>query len=436
MLIRFRVSNFLSFKDEVEVSMIPGKARKHPNHIVSTGAGRNDLSLLRASVFYGANASGKSNLIKALSFAKFLVENGVDAKSSIPVKKFKLDRSCSDLPSKFEFEIRVGDVNYLYGFEVNPEAVVSEWLFLLRRTAPIKIFERKLLPENETAVEFGKIPYKSEEDRANLKFVARGTRPNQLFLRESIDRNVKYFEQVYNWFAKTLVIIFPHTRGEVEFDATKHSSSQMTNYLSQFGTGVCGFGLQSTLTDGEIPKALLDDLGTDMEKGGAIVLIDPNAQRYLIKKEDTGDLSISKLLLKHKNIRTGEDVLFEAKEESDGTMRLMDLVGILSKDTEGNHVYVIDELDRSLHPNLCLELMRQFLARDGKDQLLVTTHESSLLNLDVLRRDEIWFTEKNAEGASTAYSLEEFAPRYDKDVQKGYLLGRFGAIPLLDKKFR
>jgi AAA15 family ATPase/GTPase len=140
-------------------------------------------------------------------------------------------------------------------------------------------------------------------------------------------------------------------------------------------------------------------------------------------------------MLKHKMVDCNDDVLFDTAEESDGTIRLMDLLPIVTKPEEDeSKVYVIDELDRSLHPNLCYLFIQDFLAKSGKNQLIVTTHESNLLTFDLLRRDEIWFVEKDQGGATALYSLEEYAPRYDKDIQKGYLLGRFGAIPIIGKK--
>ena len=158
-------------------------------------------------------------------------------------------------------------------------------------------------------------------------------------------------------------------------------------------------------------------------------------RRYRVIKNEHQELELSKLMLKHHMGDSDEEVSLDIEEESDGTVRLMDLIPILTLGEGESRVFVIDELDRSLHPNLCYKLIELFLARPAPtSQVIVTTHETNLLDLALLRRDAIWFVEKDQGGASHTYSLEEFTPRYDKDIQKGYLLGRFGAIPFVGKQ--
>jgi hypothetical protein len=139
-------------------------------------------------------------------------------------------------------------------------------------------------------------------------------------------------------------------------------------------------------------------------------------------------------MLKHKMLDCNEVALMDMSEESDGTLRLLDLAPILTLPEQRTRVFVVDELDRSLHPSLCYDLIERFFQQPGSSQLIVTTHEINILTFDLMRRDEIWFVEKNEQGMSKMYSLEEFTPRYDKDIRRGYLLGRFGAIPLIDRK--
>lgn len=433
MLIRFRVSNFLSFKDEVEFSMIPGRTKQHPNHVISGGSGRNDTDLLRAGVVYGANASGKSNLVRALGFAKRFVLRGVQARKSIPVRSFKLDSNLLNQPSRFEFEIRSHGKDFLYGFEIHRDQVHSEWLHLIKKTTTTSLFERKTDSKKKTTVIFGNIEFDDKKDAEFLKFVARGTRYNQLFLTESIDREVKYFEDVYEWF-ENLAVIYPESRYDLDLDITSESTKAMVDYLKNVGTGVCGFDLQSISIESELPKELIEDVTKNLKEGEQTsVMESARGQRYLLAKNKQGELSATKFMLRHKMVDCNDEVLFDTYEESDGTIRLMDLLPIVTSPTENQKVYVIDELDRSLHPSLCYQLIKDFLAKSSNSQMIVTTHESNLLTFDLLRRDEIWFVEKN-QGATALYSMEEFTPRYDKDVQKGYLLGRFGAIPIIGKK--
>jgi AAA15 family ATPase/GTPase len=439
MLIRFRVSNFLSFNQQVELSMIPGKTRQHLEQIVSSGKGRNDIDILKAALVYGANASGKSNLVKAISFAKDLITGGTKARQTIPTRPFKLDSKKVNEPSKFEFEFRQGDTNYLYGFELNAQRIISEWLYEIKKTTEEMLFDRSLSAEEKTVVAFGSAIQK--KDKEFLEFVARGTRPNQLFLTESIDRNVEYFKAVFNWFAETLIIIFPGTRFAISpyVAEGKLLANQVVEYLEKFDTGVCGFQLVPVETKEVFPSDLLAKLETNIkpgERGAVLFVLANNANMpvtsYVVEKEAGGELKTSKLMFKHMMGNCGEQTLFEMDEESDGTIRLIDLIPILNDPGENSRVYLIDEFDRSLHPDLSHNLIKFFLQNiNSHSQVIATTHEATLLDLELIRRDEVWFVQKDKTGASSLYSLEEFSPRYDKEIEKGYLLGRYGATPFI-----
>jgi AAA15 family ATPase/GTPase len=439
MLIRFRVSNFLSFNETIELSLIPGKTRQHPEQIISGGSGRNDIDILKAALVYGANASGKSNLIKAIHFAKDLITTGTKPKQSIAARPFKLDPARLSQPIKFEFEFRQRDTNYLYGFELNSQKILSEWLYEIKKTTEEMLFERASNGDEKTEVTFGSLIKKKDEEF--LKFVARGTRPNQLFLTESVDRNVDYFKAVFDWFAETLVIIFPGTRFAITPFVAERTTlvNQVVEYLKKFDTGVSGFELVLVEARDVFSAELFSKLMEDVKPGEHAAILSVAADHfnqpyasYVVEKDESGGLKASKLMLKHKMGELGEQALFDMDEESDGTIRLMDLIPILNDPREQQRVYLIDELDRSLHPNLSHDLIQFFLQDAGsRSQIIATTHEAALLDLNLLRRDEIWFIQKDKNGASSLYSLEEFSPRYDKDIEKGYLLGRFGAIPLI-----
>ncbi len=363
---------------------------------------------------------------------------GVKARQAVGVRPFKLDRACASQPARFEFEFRHQSRNYWYGFEVDASKVHSEWLYELKKTTQALIFERTTPNGDETRVEFGSLPVSSKKERDFLDFVARGTRPNQLFLRESIERNARLLDEIYQWFEKVLVIIFPETHYELNLDVQAEKTQAIVQYLQEFDTGVSGFSLQPIIPESEIPPAILQEITGQLQSGGALhfmSIFQTSPNRYLVSKDEHQELVVFKLMLKHRMLDSDNEALFDVEEESDGTVRLMDLIPILLLGGQENRVFVIDELDRSLHPNLCYRLIEKFLSQSNPNsQVIVTTHETNLLDLELLRRDEIWFIEKDEHGASHAYSLEEFAPRYDKDIQKGYLSGRFGAIPFLGKQ--
>lgn len=434
MLIRFSVANFRSFDHETELSMVKGLQRKHPGHIIKAAkSGGSDL--LRAAVVYGANAAGKSNLVGAIEFAQKLIVDGTAPGNRIPVVPFKLREEAASKPGHFEFELRVGTDEYVYGFEVSAAMVESEWLYKVVGGTEQMLFERTT-KEGKASVAFGPRALK-KDDQAFAKHVARGTRGNQLYLSECRRQESALFKDVYEWFSTSLVVIFPNSRF---VSLEKHTSNKdfrrrLTHWLSAFDTGIEDIETQEVALDSEqldisdeVKERIAEDIGTDK----AVMLTDGRGKRFRITSNKDGTLSVTKIVTRHQS--TGDSrIRFEMDEESDGTQRLFDLVPALAGATSGDTVLFIDELDRSLHPALSRRFISAFLERkrNAVGQLVVTTHESSLLDLDLLRRDEIWFVEKDSSGASTLYSLEEFAPRYDRDVRRGYLQGRFGAIPIL-----
>lgn len=437
MLIRFHVSNFLSFDEEVELSMIPGRVRDHPGHIVE-GGGRHNIDILRSAIIYGANASGKSNLVKAMAFAKRLIVEGTKAKEPIPRTYFKLKKESQTEPSKFEFEFKVAERCYIYGFELDQKRIYEEWLYEIRKTTETKLFERATGISGETNVEFGTaVKFETEKEKDFFDFVAMGTRPNQLFLTESLERDVKFFDTFHSWFREKLIIISPTSEFMhlLTIGTDLDLAELLTNYLEQLGTGICGFELSEIDIEKELHDELLDILLKSFQEKGLdeknnTVLSGPDAL-YLIEMADE-ELKAKKLMLRHQMADTGQEILFDMHEESDGTRRLLDLLPGLVNPNQENKVFVVDELDRSLHPALSYKLVKLFLGSGmPESQLIATTHESQLLDLDLLRRDEIWFVEKDHTGASDLYSLEKYKPRKDKKIEKGYMAGRYGAVPIL-----
>lgn len=437
MLMRFRVTNFLSFKDEVELSMIPGKTRQHPNHIISGGKSRHSVDILRGAVIYGANASGKSNLIKALDFARDLILEGTKARQTIKVIPFKLDRESNQNPSRFEFEFRAKGKDYLYGFEVTTEKVTAEWLYELKLTTQEPLFERRTSSQGQTNVDFGRIKFEKKKDREFLDFVAMGTRPNQLFLTESMEKNIILFEPVFLWFFHSLVIIFPESRFGISEKSAK-DIELLSQFLEKLDTGISGIELRQVSSekfDKKLQQQILEEFIKNGDEDRRIALFGPRGERLFFSQTEAGEVIAQELVFRHRIIDSKDEITFDADEESDGSIRLMDLIPVLYMGNDSERVFIIDELDRSLHENLCYKLMELFFQRQNTlTQIVVTTHETNLLNFDLLRRDEIWFVDRDRQGSTKLYSLEEFSPRYDRDIQKGYLLGRFGAIPVVEKK--
>jgi len=440
MLIRVFAENILSFDSEIEFSLIPGKGSTKPEH-VARNENRDDIPVLKTGILYGANASGKSNLIKVVSLVKSMATRSLSSKAKeIPMEFFKLGSKVGG-NSKIELEIKIANNSYAYGVRFDKKKIHEEWLYQINKRSEKKIFERKSLKDS-TIVEFENVKFKNKEDEQFAHFVGRGTKENKSFLKEAMDRNLKFIDQineVYDWFDNKLNVFFPRTRFrgmEFQLDSDKDLSQSVAKFMKYFNTGVSN--LLKTEVDPEkdikdIPQEMIVETLNELEEGKrALIASEDNRVSYAFEKDKKGNVKAYKLITTHRNSE-GKDVEFEIDEESDGTRRLIDFIPMLVDIMKNDSVYLIDEIDRSMHPILTRGILEYFVSQmsHSSGQLIVTTHESNLLDLDLFRKDEIWFVEKNKAGSSKFYSLLEFKPRADKDIKRGYLNGRFGAIPFL-----
>lgn len=447
MLIRFTLENFLSFKDRTIFSMIPGKGTLKQNHKTKTLKG---LSTLKTAVIFGANASGKSNLIKAIEFGKVLVLRGNKSEQPIKFQPFRLNANSLSTNSRLEYEIQHKGKNYAYGFVFNSKEIVEEWLFETTNKADIKIFERDI----NKKLQFDIAPLfkknKKEEHRQFLKFIAKGTPNNQLFLTEIRTRKVKDnvtdindLLNVIDWFQNTLKVVFPDDKYNegIKSELKDDSKLQITfeELLKYFDTGINGICLEKIDFDSiEIPSRLIEKIKDDLlssKSENVRTLLSINNTTYFISKSNY-DLNVHKFMTQHKVVGQTKAELFDTSDESDGTNRIIDFIPLIIDLLQGDNVFIIDEMERSLHPNLIYDLLDLFLDKSVNinSQLILASHESSLLTQKLLRKDEIWFAVKDNDGASHLHSLEEYNIRFDKEIRKDYLLGRFKAIPKLGNR--
>ncbi len=440
MLLQFVVSNYRSFKKETIINMAPAKSRVHHDHVISDRHGKNTEALSIAAL-YGANASGKSNLIKAIAFARDLIVTGTRADSSIPVTPFRLSPKSSLAPSHFEFIFKHEGVLYTYGFIVSSQLVHEEWLFAVYNRQEVRLFERTT-EGGKARVEQGNKLASNRFEKERIRFVAEGTRPNQLFLTEAHERNVSAIQPVMQWFSRNVAVITPDTRFDVTLKA--YSDKTFTSYLERIlrnsDTGIHGITTKAEPLDfdrqiPDMPDDVRRSILSDLQKPEVKSMLVTDGRRFFTFARAKGNPIVVSLRTQHKSADIA--VEFDTEDESDGTQRMMHLAPILldAQRKESEKVFFIDELDRSMHPLLCRFVVETFLKgvseTESKSQLIFTTHEASLLEPDLLRRDEVWFVEKGGEGDSTLSSLAEYEVRSDLRISKGYLDGRFGAIPLL-----
>lgn len=431
MILRATFENLFSFKGETSISFVAGKGSVHPTHVCRAQK-RDDISILKMGVIYGANASGKSNVIKAIALLQQI------AIGRLPVgdfEAFKLAKPVNPI-SKIEIEFKSAGRYYAYGIEFSMNGIKEEWLYEINSRSDKLIFTRKVNSVGNE-FEFGDIQGDSSVSQF-MKFLGEGTPAKKSFLSEYIYRNGKGIPSIkvaYSWFASGLRIIFPETRFRgISFNAEQdekfHEATR--NLLQYFNTGIVDirrYPVQSK-EETNLPDELLNKVISGTTPGRTVLVAAPESNEcFFFDFKEDGSYTISKQKAVHSNVGN-EEVVFELKEESDGSVRLLDFIPMLIDLGQNEVDYIIDELDRSMHPLLSQKLIECYLhgLSEGRDtQLIISTHECNLLNLDLIRSDEVWFVEKDKSGASQLVSLAEYKPR--ENVQKGYLQGRYSAIP-------
>ena len=427
MIISLSVENWLSFRDKATFSMIASRERQHRERVPNLG--KYQTRVLPVAAIYGGNASGKTNFFEALHFAKMLVVKGTGTDSLIPISPFRLDGKGKNRPSRFAFELLIDETIYDFSFAVTRKSVLEERLVVITSTSEKVLYDRRDGKPNFDS-SLAKDPF--------LQFAFKGTRDNQLFLTNSVSQKVDKFRPVYDWFKDTLNLVAPDSRFESfeQFlDEENPLYSAMNEMLQRLDTGITHLGSEEISFENiPLPDSLKTELQEEVEEGMTVQLVgDFINTRFVITRED-GELIAKKMVSFHPK-SDGTEAKFEIHQESDGSQRVIDLLPAfleLSAQTPPK-VYVIDEIDRSLHPLLIWQLLESYLANcstETRKQLLLTTHNVMLMDQQLLRRDEMWVAERDASGVSSLFSFSEYKDiRYDKDLRKSYLQGRLGGIP-------
>ncbi len=446
MLVKISVENFKSFDQKEQLSMISSsKIRGNKNHRMKI----KQTNLLKNAVIYGANASGKSNLISVFAFIKSALRDGLTVDC---VNDFCRNKETNKTrESVFELQFTVGDTFYAYGFSaiLSQRKITEEWLYeLMQDGGAHALFIRK----GDEAPTLGDRvnPSDSEQSRFNVYSEDFSGHETQLFLKE-MNRGKKYakeskllfFNKVFNWIMKNIIIVNPNIGiSNTEAYYNDESLDNINKLIQTFDTGITDIKAKEVTVEelgkmlpDEIVRSIFEDLKQQMqvtEIPGIQVTLRVNNGFYNIRIKEDAEPEITTLVLKH-----GKSVFdFNFSDESDGTKRLFDLIDMLLTDQEDT-TFVVDELDRSLHPNLIEHFLKLFVeAHDGaRMQLIFTTHENTIMDQHLFRRDEIWFVERDdyMDNASKVYSLDRFKERYDKNLSKAYLAGRYKAIPVFQR---
>lgn len=441
MLIKISVENFKSFDQKEELSMISSsKMQGNKNHRMKI----KQTQLLKHAVVYGANASGKSNLVAAFNFIKATLLAGLPVESVNDFCRSKQTNKTRE--STFELQFTVGDNFYAYGFSaiLSQRRITEEWLFELTQDGNAhQLFLRK---GGEVPVLGEKVSVSATE-RNRFAVYAEDFAENEtnLFLAE-MNRGKKYannskllfFIQTFRWIINNIIVINPNM-GLNNTEAYYHEESleDISRLIQTFDTGVTDIKTRQISIDEmskmipvEVVQGMFTHLKTQMQLTNLTSIQMTwrvEGGFFNIRITENSEPEITTLVLKH-----GKSAFdFSFVEESDGTKRLFDLIDMLLT-YRPDTVFVVDELERSLHPKLTEHFLKLFMeAHEGvRMQLVFTTHEDTIMDQSLFRRDEIWFVERDADNASKIYSLDRFKERYDKKLSKAYLEGRYGAIPV------
>ena len=418
MLIEFSVTNFRSILERQTLNMVASTYFKELESLNTFLYDQDDgLRLLRSTVLYGPNASGKSTLIQALRFMRWQVNNSQkesQAGDEIDVVPFKLTAASRLADSEFEVTFVEQGIRYDYGFNCNRQRFTEEWLIAYPMGRAQKWFHRVFDAEaGKDAYKFG-TSFLGGRQRQTW---AAQTRPNSLFLSTAIQLNNEQLMPAFNWFKLRLRIIDAVSGINARYTLLRCSDdadrSRIVAFMNSADLSIADIRVKETSFSAEL-------LPQDM----------PSSVRDELVKDMTGKKMMEPRFL-HKDVDTQETVEFDESEESDGTRELFALAGPWLDVIENERVLVIDELDSSLHPLLVHNLVKRLHHEGSKAQLIFTTHDTTLLSQKLLRRDQVWFMEKDNKSATHLYSLSDFSPRENEAIERGYLNGRYGGIPFL-----
>ena len=445
MLAKFGVENYKSFSEAVELNLISSsKIRDKQEHrsVIRTNA-----SLLKYGAIYGANAAGKSNLISALSFVVDTVRYGLKPDCSrLYCRNRKENR---DRDSLFELQFEIDDRFYAYGFAARlcDARTTHEWLYELKTNGEAKtIFERfaggkpslgsslKLTAEEKNRFDTYASDFRENEKDMFLTEMNRGKRIDE-------SSSLQIFRKIYSYITKKIVIITPSSP-VMNFQRYYDSRSiiEMSSLIQCFDTGVTDVVIEK-IDMGELRRKIPEDVLREMLRelrerqdrtGTSVARVSGRTDNafFSIDINENSEPVITTVRFRHGS----SDSLFDFEEESQGTIRLFDYLDMLLKN-EDEVVYLVDELECSMHPMLLEIFLKLFFKHNEEKrvQLIFTTHEVPLMDNDLFRRDEIWFVERNSENNSTIFPLDRFRERCDRKLGKAYLEGRYGAVPMIRK---
>ncbi len=405
MLLEFSVSNYLSFKDKTTFSMIANSSRGLEENYIQI----NDKKILKSASIYGANASGKSNLFKILSYVIMMLKtsNSIDINTKLPIIPFKLDDKYIGKPSEFEVKLVIDGIRYVYGFKADMSKIYEEYLYYYPNGRQTKIFDR---------VNVDSYSYSIKDEKV-LKEIERKNTSNKFFLATATNWNYKKTKPVYDFITDSIIVCTNlEELKSISFDMLEENDElkEFTiDFLKKADFNIEDYIISSSSVSQDLFVGVSD----------------------FITKNISGVPKTYQILFKHKNSNN----YLSLSEESLGTQILFTFIPFIKNTLSNKKVLIIDELDKSMHPFLVQYIVSLFNNTDtnkNSSQLIFNTHDTNLLDLNTLRRDQIWFVLKdNESGVSNLYPLSDFSVRKKENVEKNYMLGRYGAVPFIKNDY-
>lgn len=440
MLVRFVVENLFSFGEKREFNLLPTPRHSRLSHHKYT---INNFDFLKLSVIYGANGSGKSNLIKSISYLIDLVREE-EIPTRLHFHKFKFHQDVENVDVLLGIEFINEGIPFVYAIKVNEGCILHEELYIsgMGKAKDTLIFERVTIDGNKVKTTFSDEFEQDKEGSTLKKIIEKNlSKPDKPLLKllSTLDSPfLQDLEKAYRWFERTIEIITPSSKPAAlahRIDINENFREYANDTICSFHTGIKNIGIEKkTLIEffGEDNLSELDELLKELEASPKKILgLRTRMGEEILLVKEGNDVFVKRLRLEHQGLND-KKAYFYINEESDGTVRLLDYIPAFQDIVSKEKVYIVDEIERSIHPLLIKELVRKFSNdSSSKGQLIFSTHESNLLDQELFRQDEIWFAEKDKNGSTDLYPLSEFKEHHTKNIRKGYLNGRYGGIPFL-----
>jgi AAA15 family ATPase/GTPase len=413
MLLEFRFSNYRSFRDEQSLNLIP---ISKDDSLSQTNIYKTDSiavpSVLKGCVIYGPNAGGKSNLFRAMAIMQSIVKDSattVQAGQLLNVQSFSLNGEHKKAPCSFEISVLINGIRYQYGFSLIPERIQEEWLLVYKSAKPQEWFSRRLNKES------GQDEYAfSSYFQGGKETWKRATRNNALFLSTAVQLNNEQLRPLWDWIVSSWIIIPAQAALNIDLTVDSIEKGNKASILELLNSADLG----------------IEDVTVEKQKGKqAMFSFDAVTGKTSVSDSVETELRIPRL--KHRS--EGGEAFFDFQDESQGTQRFFAFAGIIIRILEHGMTLVVDELESSMHPLLVRHILGLFFSSHTNPrgaQLVFSTHNTSLLDRELFRRDQIWFAEKDIDLSSTLVPLSEFSARKTEAFEKGYLEGRYGALPI------